>query len=79
MSIKDNFLKVCELIQRRKMIISDSLTLNDQVGAIESNSIWGILRGLESFSQMLVLTDDKMTVRLPRSMPRVCVVMEPRK
>lgn len=47
----------------KKTLHLDSLSLNDQIGIIESKSIWGILRGLESFSQMLVLTEDRMTVR----------------
>lgn len=43
---------------------TDKLNISDSTAHLESDSIWGILRGLESFSQLLVTTDDHTVVRL---------------
>lgn len=62
--VKIRLMNACEQYPSLQMDESYSLSLNDQIGIIESKSIWGILRGLESFSQMLVLTEDRMTFRV---------------
>jgi len=62
--VKIRLTRECEEYPSLKMDESYLLSLSDQVGTIESNSIWGILRGLESFSQLLVLTDDKTSFRV---------------
>lgn len=45
--------------------MDESYTLavtNGSIARLESNSIWGILRGLESFSQLLVVAGDGTAV-----------------
>ncbi|KAJ6649281.1 Beta-hexosaminidase subunit beta [Pseudolycoriella hygida] len=62
--VKVKLRRECEEYPSLHMDESYTLSLTENVGSIESNSIWGILRGLESFSQMLVLTEDRISFRL---------------
>lgn len=42
---------------------ADKLNVGNASAYLESDSIWGILRGLESFSQLLVATPDRTAVK----------------
>ncbi|XP_058447014.1 beta-hexosaminidase subunit beta-like [Malaya genurostris] len=54
----------CESLPHLGMDESYEIYINDDQASIESHSIWGILRGLESFSQMVVLSDDGSALRI---------------
>lgn len=43
---------------------TDDLKISESEGLLESNSIWGILRGIESFSQLLYLSPDGRAVNI---------------
>lgn len=43
-------------------IILDQLSITNATGKIQSESVWGILRGLESFSQLLTVSADGLSV-----------------
>lgn len=43
-------------------IILDTLNVTKDTQRLTSATIWGILRGLESFSQLIYLTDDHSCV-----------------
>ncbi|KAL0883446.1 hypothetical protein ABMA27_016825 [Loxostege sticticalis] len=55
--------KVSFLQYGRKFYITDNLTVSTTAKLV-SNSIWGILRGLESWSQLFYFTDDFSEVRI---------------
>lgn len=40
----------------------DELNIKNATALLESDSIWGILWGLETFSQLLTVTDDRLSV-----------------
>lgn len=44
----------------------DDLTISDSEATLQSFSIWGMLRGLESFSQLLYVAPDSRSVSLFR-------------
>uniref|UniRef100_A0A8D8GRC6 Beta-hexosaminidase subunit alpha n=1 Tax=Culex pipiens TaxID=7175 RepID=A0A8D8GRC6_CULPI len=48
----------CESLPYLSMDESYDLVIDDTQASIESFSVWGMLRGLESFSQMVILSDD---------------------
>lgn len=43
-------------------MISDELVVVNGTSVLSSETIWGILRALESFSQLLVVSDDRLSV-----------------
>lgn len=43
-------------------MIPDDLVVANGTSTLSSETIWGILRALESFSQLLVVTDDRLSV-----------------
>ncbi|XP_055548093.1 beta-hexosaminidase subunit beta-like [Wyeomyia smithii] len=54
----------CETLPHLGMDESYDITVDDAQASIASYSIWGILRALESFSQMVVLADDGSMLRI---------------
>ncbi|XP_058058070.1 beta-hexosaminidase subunit beta-like [Anopheles bellator] len=54
----------CEALPYLGMDEEYSVTVNDYSATISSFSVWGILRGLETFSQLVVLSDDGSTLRV---------------
>lgn len=62
--VKVNLKAPCERLPYLGMDESYEIILNDIRASIESFSIWGILRALESFSQMVVLSDDGSMLRI---------------
>lgn len=57
LSIRFTFIEYNNLV-----IISDELVVVNGTAALSSDTIWGILRALESFSQLLVATDSRQAV-----------------
>jgi hypothetical protein len=45
----------------------DNLTINQKVALVEASSVWGLLRGLETFSQLIYINDQN-SVRSPWQM-----------
>ncbi|XP_052865166.1 beta-hexosaminidase subunit beta-like isoform X2 [Anopheles cruzii] len=54
----------CEALPYLGMDEEYSVTINDYSATISAFSVWGILRGLETFSQLVVLSDDGSTLRV---------------
>ncbi|EDS44384.1 beta-hexosaminidase b [Culex quinquefasciatus] len=54
----------CESLPYLAMDESYDLVIDDTQASIEAFSVWGMLRGLESFSQMVVLSDDGSMLRV---------------
>ncbi|KAM3962564.1 beta-N-acetylglucosaminidase 3 [Aphomia sociella] len=56
----------CEALPHLDMDESYDLTV-DRISTLKSNSIWGALRGLESWSQLFYITDDYTQVRINKT------------
>uniref|UniRef100_A0A182JLR9 Beta-hexosaminidase n=1 Tax=Anopheles atroparvus TaxID=41427 RepID=A0A182JLR9_ANOAO len=52
----------CETLPHLSMDENYTITVDDSQAVLSSYSIWGILRALESFAQMVVLADDGSTL-----------------
>lgn len=57
---------------KKKTIPADQLSIGNASAYLESESIWGILRGLESFSQLLAVSSDRTAVTYIIKWPVFC-------
>uniref|UniRef100_A0A1L8DQZ7 Beta-hexosaminidase n=1 Tax=Nyssomyia neivai TaxID=330878 RepID=A0A1L8DQZ7_9DIPT len=62
-----NLGKPCEDLPYLGMDESYKFTLNNSEAVLQSDSVWGILRGLESFSQMITPGSDGRSLRINNS------------
>ena len=37
--------------------LTDNLTINQAIAIVNANSVWGLLRGLETFSQLVYINE----------------------
>lgn len=49
-------------------MIPDTLKVENTTAYLESESVWGVLRGLESFSELLVASYDRTMVRFKQNL-----------
>lgn len=56
------------------MLSTDELKISDSDASLQSYSIWGVLRGLESFSQLLYVAPDSRSVNINRDYWKVVII-----